>query len=171
VLADGAALVTFSCDKLLGGPQAGVIAGRADLVAACERHPLARALRPGGLVLDALQSTVLSFLRRDVTTAVPFWRSVAVPVDDLRGRAHAIATAAGRGDVVDLDALPGAGSLPGVTIPSAGIALDGDHLSALRTARPPVIARVREQRTLLDLRAVDPEDDGVLAGAIRSLRG
>src|SRR5206468_8988169 len=68
----GAALVTFSGDKLLGGPQAGVIAGRADLVAACARHPLARALRPGGLVLGALQETVLAYLRRDAAT-IPFW--------------------------------------------------------------------------------------------------
>ena len=171
VLADGAALVTFSCDKLLGGPQAGVVAGRADLVAACERHPLARALRPGGLVLDALQSIVLSFLRRDVTTTVPFWRCVATPVDELRARAHAIASTAGRGEVVDLDALPGAGSLPGVTIPSAGLALAGDHLDALRASHPPIVARVRDQRTLLDLRAVDPDDDALLADAFRALPG
>ena len=70
----GAALVTFSGDKLLGGPQAGVIAGRADLVAACARHPLSRALRPGGLVLAALQDVALAYLRRDAGRTVPFWR-------------------------------------------------------------------------------------------------
>ena len=85
----GAALVTFSCDKLFGGPQAGVVAGNADLVARCTRHPLARALRPGGLVLDALQATTLSYLRRDVTTTVPFWRMATIPVAALHARAAA----------------------------------------------------------------------------------
>ena len=170
-LLEGAALVTFSCDKLLGGPQAGAIVGRADLVEACSRHPLARALRPGGLVLDALQSTLLSYLRRDVTTTVPFWRMVTVPVDDLRARARAITHEVGQGEVVDLDALPGAGSLPGVRLPSAGVAVDGDHLDALRRSRPPVIGRVRDHRTMLDLRSVDPDDDPLVVAALRSLAG
>src|SRR5439155_16250195 len=73
-LASGAALVTFSGDKLLGGPQAGVIAGQAELVARCARHPLARALRPGGLVLGALQDVALAYLRRHASDTGPFWR-------------------------------------------------------------------------------------------------
>ena len=89
-LAAGAALVTFSGDKLLGGPQAGVIAGRADLVAACAAHPLARALRPGGLVLGALQDVALAYLRRD-GHAVPFWRMATTPADELRRRASVVA--------------------------------------------------------------------------------
>ncbi|MGD9703846.1 MAG: L-seryl-tRNA(Sec) selenium transferase [Acidimicrobiia bacterium] len=165
----GAALVTFSGDKLLGGPQAGIVAGRADLVARCARHPLARALRPGGLVLDALQTTVLAYLRRDVTTSVPFWRIVTTPVEQLRERADAIVAAAGLGAVGEMDALPGAGSLPGVTLPSAGVVVPGDHLAMLRAAEPPIIARVRDQRTFLDLRAVDPLDDALLVTALRTL--
>ena len=90
-LAAGAALVTFSGDKLLGGPQAGIIAGRADLVDRCARHPLARALRPGGLVLAALQDVALAYLRRDVVDRVPFWRMATTPVDVLAGRARALA--------------------------------------------------------------------------------
>src|SRR5207253_5663872 len=105
-LAAGAALVTFSGDKLLGGPQAGVIAGRADLVARCARHPLARALRPGGLVLGALQDVALAYLRRDAGDTVPFWRMATVPVDALRSRATALAI----GTVVDTAAVAGGGS-------------------------------------------------------------
>jgi len=168
-LAAGAALVTFSCDKLFGGPQAGVIAGRSDLVRRCLSHPLSRALRPGGLVLEAVQETALSYLRRDVSSTVPFWRMVTTPLDALRDRARAIVDAAGRGTVVDLDALPGAGSLPGVTVPSAGVMLDGDHLAALRASRPSILARVRDQRTHLDLRGVDPRDDDLLVQALRTL--
>lgn len=165
-LADGAALVTFSGDKLLGGPQAGIIAGRGDLVEACLGHPLARALRPGGLVLAALQDVALSYLRRDVVATVPFWRMAATTVEQLRVRAETIAAAAGVGDVVDLDAVPGAGSAPGTTIPSAGLAVAGDHLAALRAAPVPIIARAREGRTFLDLRAVDPVDDDRLIAAL-----
>jgi L-seryl-tRNA(Ser) seleniumtransferase len=165
-LADGADLVTFSCDKLFGGPQAGVIAGRADLVARCAAHPLARALRCGGLVLGALQEVALSYLRRSVADDVAFWRMVDRPVGSLRDRAARIATAAGIGEVVDTEALPGAGSAPGVTMPSAGIVLDGDHLAVLRSHEPPVIARSRDGRTVLDLRSVDPADDEVLIAAL-----
>jgi L-seryl-tRNA(Ser) seleniumtransferase len=164
----GADLVTFSGDKLLGGPQAGIIAGRADLVAACAAHPLARALRPGGLVLAALQETALAYLRRD-GDAIPFWRMATVPVEDLRRRAVAVAADAGRGRVVDLDSVPGGGTLPGVTIPSAGLELDGDRTRRLRSAAPPVVARLDDGSTLLDLRTVDPGDDPALAVAIRDL--
>jgi L-seryl-tRNA(Ser) seleniumtransferase len=157
----GAALVTFSADKLLGGPQAGIIAGRADLVEACAGHPLARALRPGALVLSALQETALAYLRRD-GDAVPFWRMAAAPVQTLRRRAEAL----GAGRPVDTVAIAGAGSLPGLDIPSAGIAVDGDVTAALRANDPPVIARTRDGRTLLDLRTVEPADDAIVAKAV-----
>ncbi len=165
-LAEGAALVTFSGDKLLGGPQAGVIAGRADLVARCARHPLARALRPGGLVLGALQATLLAYLRRD-GDAIPFWRMATTPLADLRGRAAVIAGATGA-PVVDTEAVPGAGSRPGATIPSAGVAVPGDYLASLRAYQPPVIARVASGATICDLRAVDPADDPVVTAALQA---
>lgn len=160
-LAAGAGLVTFSGDKLLGGPQAGIIAGRADLVALCARHPLNRALRPGGLVLAALQETLLAYLRRD-GDAIPFWRMAAAPVEGLRARAEAL----GVGKVVDTVAVAGGGSVPGQDVPSAGVALEGDHAEALRRHDPPIVARVHEGQTICDLRTVDPLDDPVLARAL-----
>ena len=160
----GADLVTFSGDKLLGGPQAGVIAGRADLVAACAAHPLARALRPGSLVLHALQDLALAYLRRD-GDAIPFWRMATLAVDDLRSRAATIAPDL----VVDTMAIPGGGTLPGVEIPSVGLRLDGDRTVDLRAGTPPVIARVADQATLLDLRTVHPDDDAVLGSALDRL--
>lgn len=162
-LAAGASLVTFSGDKLLGGPQAGIIAGSSDLVARCARHPLARALRPGALVLDALQDVLLAYLRRD-GDAIPFWRMASTSVDILRDRARSI----GVGDIVDSAAVPGAGSVPGVEIASVAIALAGNHRDTLRAHTPPIIARVEDGRTLCDLRTVDPGEDAVLAAALRT---
>jgi L-seryl-tRNA(Ser) seleniumtransferase len=170
-LAAGAALITFSGDKLLGGPQVGVIAGRADLVAACSKHPLARALRPGTLVLAALQQTALAYLHRRVVDEVPFWHMVATPVEALRARAEAIAAQVPGAQPEAMDALPGAGSAPGTTMPSFGVVLRGDHLAALRAGTPPVVARVRDGRTSLDLRTVDPADDAVVVAALIAALG
>ena len=160
-LAAGAGLVSFSGDKLMGGPQAGIIAGRRDLVARCARHPLNRALRPGGLVLAALQETALAYLRRD-GDAIPFWRMAALPVESLRVRAEAL----GVGKVVDTVAVAGGGSVPGQDVPSAGVSVDGDHAARLRGFEPPIVARVHEGQTVCDLRTVDPADDRVLAAAL-----
>ncbi len=162
-LAAGADLVCFSGDKLLGGPQAGIIAGRADLVAACAAHPLARAFRPGGLVLQSMQALAFSYLERD-GDAIPFWRMAARNVTDLRTRATSYQV----GEVVDMSSVPGGGTLPTVEIPSAGVALDGDLTSALRSHQPPIIARVNDDRTFVDLRTVDPTDDPTLRSALQS---
>jgi L-seryl-tRNA(Ser) seleniumtransferase len=154
-------LVTFSGDKLLGGPQAGVIAGRADLVAACAAHPLSRALRPGGLVLAALQEVALAYLRRD-PDAIPFWRMATTPVEVLRSRAADL----GVGRPCETVAVAGGGSVPGQEIPSAGVAVEGDQAARLRASDPPIIARVSGGETVCDLRTVDPADDALLAKAL-----
>jgi L-seryl-tRNA(Ser) seleniumtransferase len=162
----GAALVVFSGDKLLGGPQAGIIAGRADLLETCARHPLYRALRPGGLVLAALQDVALAYLERD-GNSLPFWRMATVPVDELRRRAAKTAAVATAGwSVTDTVAVTGGGTLPGVDIPSAGLAHDGDLAARLRAAAPPVIARVTDNHTVVDLRTVDAADDNALGVAL-----
>lgn len=166
-LADGAALVAFSGDKLLGGPQAGIIAGDAELVARCARHPLARALRPGGLVLGALQDLALTYMRRD-WEAIPFWKMAMATPEQLEARAHTIVTAAGGGTVVETTSVPGGGTLPTVEIPSMGISLSGDHRVALRSAPVAIMARVVDDSTILDLRTVDAADD---EGIITALRG
>ena len=159
----GAALVTFSGDKLLGGPQAGIIAGRADLIETCRRHRLARALRPGSLVLAALQDTALAYLRGD-GDAIDFWRMAALTPDDLRARLGAydglteITTAA----------TPGGGTLPGVEIESVGLSVLGDHTAALRSGLRPIIARVADGSTIVDLRTVHPDDDADVAAALRA---
>lgn len=159
----GAALVMCSADKLLGGPQAGILLGRADLVDACGRHPLLRALRPGGLVLGDLQRTLLAYLRRDLSE-LPFWEQAVAPVADLRRRAGAL----GVGTPIDTAAVAGGGSMPGLDIPSAGVWVPGDRTGVLRSHDPPVIARVEAGRTVIDLRTVHPDDDPVVAAALRA---
>ena len=166
-LDEGADLVLFSGDKLLGGPQAGIIVGRADLVRACAAHPLYRAFRPGGLVLGALQDVALAYLAREAHR-LPFWQMAAAPVEDLRARAEAVA-AAGVGAVVDCSSVPGGGTLPDVEIPSVGVAVDGDGTAVLRAHQPPVIARVADGRTVVDLRTVAPDDDRVVTEALAGL--
>lgn len=168
-LAAGAALVTFSGDKVMGGPQAGIIAGNAALVAACAQHPLARALRPGGHVLFALQQLALSYLDRTAASAVPFWQMVSTTVEQLTERAQQLVAHAGVGQVVASEAVPGAGSAPGTVIPSVAVAIPGDHLAALRSLAPPIIARTRDGVTLLDLRTVHPSDDQHVAAALAAL--
>ena len=167
-LADGAALVTFSGDKLFGGPQAGIIAGRANLIEACKRHPLARALRPGSHVLLALQQLALTYLDRTVVDAVPFWQMATTTVNDLAVRAHGLVAAAGSGEVVATEATPGAGSAPNTSIASVGVRIAGDHLAALRREQPPIVARNRDGATVLDLRTVNPADDHYLVAALRA---
>ena len=163
----GADLVTFSGDKLFGGPQAGIIAGNADLITTCARHPLARALRPGSLVLGALQATALAYLAND-GAAIPFWRMAALSVAELRPRAEAM-TGSAQADVVDVASTPGGGTLPGVEIPSVALAVAGDRRTELRERERPLIARVIDDRTVVDLRTVHPDDDEEVATALGAL--
>ena len=163
----GAALVTFSGDKLLGGPQAGVVVGRAGLVAALAAHPLARAVRADKLTLAGLQAVAFSYLSGDATT-IPLWRMATAPLDGLRARADEIAAGVPAAKVVDTEAVAGGGSLPGLTIPSAGVAVEvpapARALAHLR--EHDVVARIEDDAVVCDLRTVDPDDDERVARAL-----
>jgi L-seryl-tRNA(Ser) seleniumtransferase len=166
----GAALVTFSGDKLLGGPQAGVVVGSAELVATCARHPLARAVRADKLALGALQHLALAYLSGD-GSRIPFWRLATTPLADLRRRAEALGGRIDGLKVLETEAVAGAGSVPGRGIPSVGVALDvDDPAGALRTLRDQgVVARVEHDAVVCDLRTVLPDEDERLAAALLAL--
>ena len=168
MIAAGASLVTFSGDKLLGGPQAGIIVGTTGAVATIARHPFARAMRADKLTLALLQSVASAYLS-GAATEIPLWRMAATPVADLRARAERLAGAIPGLEVVDTEAVAGGGSLPGLTIPSIGIAVstaDPDALRARLRAHD-VVARVDEGVLVCDLRTVDPDDDALLLEALR----
>jgi L-seryl-tRNA(Ser) seleniumtransferase len=164
----GAALVTASGDKLLGGPQAGLLLGRADLVDRLRRFPAARALRVDKLTLAALEATLTG-------PPPPIRIALETPVADLRSRAAATARAlSARGlDVrpVECRAAVGGGAAPGVSLPSAAISVPAGLAARLRTGSPPVVGRVEDGRCLLDLRTVPPADDQRLVEAVWTAAG
>lgn len=172
-LAAGSSAVTFSGDKLLGGPQAGIIAGRSDIIASCAEHPLARAVRPGVMTLRALQATIVSYLRRDAGS-LPFWRMATIPVDTLIDRSHDVIHRIGhtptRMEVVRCVSAAGGGAVPGREIPSAGVAVAGDWRPQLRASLPPVVAYIKGGRTICDLRTVDESQDEALINALEQLK-
>ncbi len=166
-LAAGADLVCFSGDKLLGGPQAGIVAGRADLVERLRRHPLHRALRSDKLTLAALEGTLALYLDRP--EEVPVLRMLREPVEDVRGRAEFLAQAAG-GVVEATVARVGGGALPLAELPSFACAIEEELAAALRAHEPPVIAVVRDGRTLLDCRTLSDAEADEVAAAVAAVR-
>jgi L-seryl-tRNA(Ser) seleniumtransferase len=180
-LAAGADLVTFSGDKLVGGPQAGLIVGRRDLMTRLRRDPLARAMRPDKTILAAVAATLALYRAGRATTGIPVWRMLTMPIESLRERAAALLARlpAEAAEVVELASTVGGGSVPGDTLPSFGLALQTPRgrasdavLGRLRSGAPCVIARIERDRVVLDLRTVEPGDDGELARAVaRSLAG
>src|SRR6266702_4382061 len=172
-VAAGVTLVAFSGDKLLGGPQAGIIVGRATELTRLRRHPLMRAIRPDKLTLAALGATLVHYVRGEAERDVPVWRMISAPVTDLEARARAMAARLG-GHTVPTRSAIGGGSLPGQTQPSWAVAFESpapDRLAAaLRHADPPVIGRIEDNRVLLDLRAILPEQDPVLERAVRGMQ-
>jgi L-seryl-tRNA(Ser) seleniumtransferase len=170
-LADGADLVTFSGDKLVGGPQAGFVVGRAELVARLRKDPLARAMRPDKVMLAAIAATLALYRAGVAAREVPVWRQLSAPVEELAARAAAVADAVGSpATVVAVEATVGGGSLPGQVLPSRAVRLASgapDRLLArLRTGDPAVIGRIEAGAVVLDLRSVEPADDAPLVAAI-----
>jgi len=165
----GADLVCFSGDKLLGGPQAGVVVGRADLVERLRRHPLQRALRADKLTLAALEGTLALALDPSTRDEVPVLRMLHEPVEAVRARAERLAELVG-GEVEETVARVGGGALPLAELPSFACAVEESLAEPLRHGNPPVVALVREGRTLLDCRTLTDVDVDEVAAAVGSAR-
>lgn len=171
-LDDGIGLVTFSGDKLLGGPQAGIIAGSARLVAPIKNNPLLRALRVGKMTLAALAATLEAYRNATIAEHLPIYQMLAAPLDELRGRARPYEEALPNATMVESVGFLGGGTLAQERIPSIAVAIgvEGpDRLAAqLRSGTPPIVARIDEGRLLLDLRTIFPEDDATVIARCRS---
>jgi len=179
-LADGADLVTFSGDKLFAGPQAGLIVGRADLVARLAMHPVARVVRPDKTTLAALSATLAAW-KTGKWRDFPVYRAAGQSLPALAERGEKIRRAVRDGaprvtlDLVEASALFGGGTSPEKPFPSRALAVSLESLGAeeiaagLREAEPPVVARIEEGRVLLDLRSIDPAEDPHVASAVASL--
>jgi L-seryl-tRNA(Ser) seleniumtransferase len=175
-VAAGAGLTCFSGDKLLGGPQAGIVVGAADLVARLRRHPLTRAIRPDKMTIAALAATLDHYLREEAPRAVPVWLMIAASVDDLAARAERLAAAVqalgAPAAVVPGEATVGGGSLPDEILPSRLVALrvegEAELAARLRDGQPPVVGRLERDQFLLDLRTILPEEDDALLAALRA---
>jgi L-seryl-tRNA(Ser) seleniumtransferase len=176
-LADGADLVTFSGDKLVGGPQAGFVVGRAELVARIRRDPLARAMRADKVTLAAVAATLGLYRAGVAAERIPVWRMIATPTDALRRRAEAIAATVGvAASVAEVRSTVGGGSLPGETLPSVAVTIDPSGtgvgpdalLAALRAGTPAVVGRIESRCAVFDVRTVDAADDDVLAESLRA---
>ncbi len=177
----GAGIVTASGDKLLGGPQAGLILGRRDLVERIAAHPLARAVRADKTCLAGISRTLRHYADGTAVQRVPVWRMIAARPEELRDRAERLR---GRlslaSEVLPVDATVGGGALPGETLPSVALALEAPRVGGgsadalarrLRTGNVPVFGRIDGDRVLLDLRTVLPEDDGALLIALEAVLG
>ena len=171
-LAQGADVVTFSGDKLLGGPQAGILAGRSDLIARCRRHPIARAVRADKLTLAAMEATLWAHAR-GARDQIPAWRALETTRDEIASRARAVIEGISSAHVTDGASVTGGGSLPGRSVETALIAIDSDKpqllAKKLRDQETPIIARVERGMLVLDLRTVAPAEDRALRAALQSL--
>jgi L-seryl-tRNA(Ser) seleniumtransferase len=175
----GVGLGFFSGDKLLGGPQAGVIAGKRELVDIVARHPLARAVRIDKLSMAALAATVLHYIREEAIEKIPIWRMIAIPADEVESRANRWQQVlGGSASVTQTLSAIGGGSLPGETLPSWAVSIDcaatpggADALARrLRDGTPPVVGRIEEEKVFLDPRTVLPdEEDALLQVAARAM--
>ena len=179
-VAAGVDICCFSADKLLGGPQAGIIVGRADLVDRVRRHPLMRALRVDKLTYAALEGTMAEYAAGRAAATIPIHRMLTVTADEIRTRAamlvsHVNAMDGWQAQLVSGSSAVGGGSAPGVELPTWLLAVERRGLTAdaleerLRGLVPPVVARIESDRVLLDLRTVLPEQDQQLLALLQRL--
>jgi len=179
-IALGASLAFFSGDKLLGGPQAGIIVGRKPLIDKLKKHALARAVRIDKVRLAGLVATLIHYLKDEAVDKIPVWRMISTPLADIERRAELWAQALGGiGQVVEGESTIGGGSLPGGTLPTRLVAIGGGGrkkekslaqplAKRLRLQNPPIVGRISENRLLLDPRSVLPEEDPVVIQTLHS---
>ncbi|MBE0669091.1 MAG: L-seryl-tRNA(Sec) selenium transferase [Anaerolineales bacterium] len=169
----GADIICFSGDKLLGGPQAGIIIGRADLISKIKKHPLARAVRADKACLAGLSATLLHYLKDEAEREVPIVKMMSLTLKQIKGRAEAWAAELGQGQIVEGESTVGGGSLPGESMPTFLLSLQvksaEKFLRALRKNNPPIIARTENDKVLLDPRTVLPEQEGALLVGLKNL--
>lgn len=171
-LAAGADLVCFSGDKLLGGPQAGLIVGKADLIAKISRHPLARAVRADKITLAGIAATLGHYLMNEAEVEIPVWKMIAMPAEECSRTAQLWAEALGIGEVAQSQSALGGGSLPGESLPTYVLSLITSHpdrlLRTLRTQDPPIVGRTERGKVLLDPRTVQIEEHDELLAGVRA---
>ncbi len=169
----GAGVVTFSGDKLLGGPQAGLLIGQKTLIDQLRRHPLARAVRPDKLCLAALNATLQHYLRDEALEHIPIWRMIATPAEEIQARAANWQKAIGTGEVIAGKSTIGGGSLPEETLPTWLLALRVNSptrlAQRLRECQPAIIARIENDQVLLDPRTVLLSQESHLQDSLREL--
>ncbi|MEE8373864.1 MAG: L-seryl-tRNA(Sec) selenium transferase [Dehalococcoidia bacterium] len=178
-IALGASLAFFSGDKLLGGPQAGIVVGKRELVEKLKRHPLARAVRIDKASMAGLLATLIPYLKGEAVESIPVWRMIATPLQALERRATTWTEALdGLAQVIDGESMVGGGSLPGDTLPTKLVAIGKKAKSkkdnvahslarTLRAQQPPIIGRISENLLLLDPRSVLPEEDQEMVNGLR----
>jgi L-seryl-tRNA(Ser) seleniumtransferase len=174
-IAAGVDLVCFSGDKLLGGPQAGILAGKAELINKIKKHPLARAVRADKLCLTALYATLLHYIKDEVEREVPIWQMISKTPEQLQARAHHWLEILQQGKVIPGLSTIGGGSLPEETLPTYLLALKvhqpNQFLKLLRAMKPPIIARVENEQVLLDPRTVLTEQEGAFMVGLQNALG
>ncbi|MGW8180008.1 MAG: L-seryl-tRNA(Sec) selenium transferase, partial [bacterium] len=172
----GVGLALFSGDKLLGGPQAGIIMGKKNYIDKLKKHPLARATRIDKIRLAGLAVTLLHYLKGEAEQKIPIWRMISTSLEEIEKRAQQWTQyLAGKATVIDGESVVGGGSLPGSTLPTRLVAIEGkgqikisEMAEKLRKQQPPVIGRIEEDTLLLDPRTVLPEEDETLLKALNN---
>jgi L-seryl-tRNA(Ser) seleniumtransferase len=172
-LTAGVDVVCFSGDKLIGGPQAGILIGRANLIARIKKHPVARAVRADKACLAGISTTLLHYLKDEAVLQIPIWKMISMPLVEVKKRAENWAQELGTGFVIESAATVGGGSLPGESLPSYALALSvkstSTFLKKLRGQNPAILARTENDKVLLDPRTVFIEQDSSLLISLKSL--